>query len=195
MKILLIHVDHFEYQTRNKAIKSPEEITPSTEEGSMDDGLIAFCTVEKDDEKNPNEISRRASASIKEVAELVKAKNIMLYPYAHLSSNLGSADIAIPLLAEIENKLKKGEFNVKRSPFGYYKKFSMSCKGHPLSELSRNIIAEKIEQKAKPMKTIHKVLTIDGKVYSPEEYVLKPGNEEFKALVMKEALKKEMSVI
>ena len=185
-------MDHFEYQTRNKAIKSPEEITPSTEEGSMDDGLIAFCTVEKDDEKNPNEISRRASASIKEVAELVKAKNIMLYPYAHLSSNLGSADIAIPLLAEIENKLKKGEFNVKRSPFGYYKKFSMSCKGHPLSELSRNIIAEKIEQKAKPMKTIHKVLTIDGKVYSPEEYVLKPGNEEFKALVMKEALKKEL---
>jgi len=36
---------------------------------------------------------------------------------------------------------------VKRSPFGWYKAFTISCKGHPLSELSREIIPGK-EKKA-----------------------------------------------
>ncbi|MCW4033146.1 MAG: threonine--tRNA ligase, partial [Candidatus Bathyarchaeota archaeon] len=191
MRVLLIHTDHFEYQTKDKAIKNPEQITQDNKEATMDEALIAFCTIEKDDEKNPKEISKRASDSIKEVAELVKTKNIMVYPYAHLSSNLGSADIAIPLLEDIEKELHAAGYIVKRSPFGYYKKFNMACKGHPLSELSRNIVAEKKEKKAKPIKTTYKVLKIDGKVVSPEEYTLKPDNEEFNALVMKEALKKE----
>lgn len=192
MRILLIHADHFDYQTREKAIKVPEEITSLNKEGSMDDALVAFCTVEKDDGKNPNEISNRASASIKEVAELVKTKNIILYPYAHLSSDLGSSDIAIPLLERIEENLNQNNFTVKRSPFGYYKSFKLHCKGHPLSELSRNIVAEEIERKAKPLKTEYKVLTMDDKLHDPEEYVSTSGEEEFKTLVMKEALRKDL---
>ena len=192
MRVLLIHTDHFEYHTKDKAIKNPEQITQDNKEATMDEALIAFCTIEKDDEKNPKEISKRASDSIKEVAELVKTKNIMIYPYAHLSSNLGSADIAIPLLEDLEKELQDGGYIVKRSPFGYYKKFNMTCKGHPLSELSRNIVAEKKEKKTKPIKTTYKVLKTDGKVVSPEEYSQKPDNEEFNALVMKEALKKEL---
>lgn len=192
MRVLLIHTDHFEYQTKDKAIKNPEQITQDNKEATMDEALIAFCTIEKDDEKNPEEISKKASDSIKEVAELVKTKNIMIYPYAHLSSNLGSTAIAIPLLEDIEKELQDAGYNVKRSPFGYYKKFNMVCKGHPLSELSRNIVAEKKEKKVKPIKTVYKVLKTDGKVVSPEEYVQKPDNEEFNALVMKEALKKEL---
>ncbi len=158
----------------------------------MEDVLVAFCTVEKDDGKNLNEISNRASASIKEVAELVKTKNIMLYPYAHLSSDLGSSDVAIPLLERIEEDLKQNNFTVKRSPFGYYKSFKLHCKGHPLSELSRNIVAEEIERKAKPMKTEYKVLTMDDKLLDPKEYVSKSGEEEFKTLVLKEALRKDL---
>jgi threonyl-tRNA synthetase len=41
-------------------------------------------------------------------------------------------------LKDLELKLKT-EYEVKRAPFGYYKAFKVSCKGHPLSELSRSI--------------------------------------------------------
>jgi threonyl-tRNA synthetase len=41
----------------------------------------------------------------------------------------------------IEEALKKEGFSVKRSPFGWYKGFDIKCKGHPLSELSRDISA------------------------------------------------------
>ena len=39
--------------------------------------------------------------------------------------------------------LLKEKFTVSRAPFGWYKSFNLSCKGHPLSELSREFSAEK----------------------------------------------------
>ena len=62
---------------------------------------------------------------------------LVLYPYAHLSSNLSSPDTALEYLSEAEHVLKKEGFDVVRAPFGYYKEFELKCKGHPLSELSK----------------------------------------------------------
>ena len=86
---------------------------------------------------------RHAVTEIEKTSEQLKVKNIMLYPYAHLSSDLASPKRAQEILVETEYELRNKNFNVKRSPFGWYKAFKISCKGHPLSELSREIIPEK----------------------------------------------------
>ncbi|MEM4271775.1 MAG: threonine--tRNA ligase, partial [Candidatus Pacearchaeota archaeon] len=75
--------------------------------------------------------------AVKKTAEEVKAKNLVVYPYAHLSSNLAHPDTALEYLAEAEATLKKDGFKVVRAPFGYYKEFELKVKGHPLSELSK----------------------------------------------------------
>ncbi len=93
----------------------------------------------------------------------------MIYPYAHLSSNLADADKGISLLNLFEEKLNElNEFEVHRSPFGWYKAFKISCKGHPLSELSREIkgIEEDVTQ----------ALKAEEKVKS-YWYILKPNGE------------------
>ena len=60
--------------------------------------------------------------------------------------NLASPEIAVEILREAEKQLKK-DFDVTRAPFGYYKEFELKCKGHPLSELSREInVSEKIRE-------------------------------------------------
>ncbi len=60
-----------------------------------------------------------------------------------MSNNLASPSIAEEVLEKAEQMLKKIKgFNVLRAPFGYYKEFEMKVKGHPLSELSREIILE-----------------------------------------------------
>ena len=76
----------------------------------------------------------------------VKAENIVLYPYAHLSSSLSSPKVAVQVLKGAEEALNAEGLNVKRVPFGWYKAFEISCKGHPLSELSRTITAEEEEE-------------------------------------------------
>jgi len=189
MRVLLIHADHFEYEVKDEAVKDPEPVLESNRKDAMDDVLVAFCTVEKADERNPDKIASKAAESIKEVAGWVKTRSIMVYPYAHLSSDLGSKEYAIPLLQRLGSSLQSEGYDVKRSPFGWYKSFEIRCKGHPLSELSRTILVEEARKEAAPVKTEYKILSLDGKVYEPDAYAFKPKEKEFKALVEKEALK------
>ena len=166
MKILLIHADHFEYEVKQKAIKEPEELTEANKKDSMDEAVVAFCTVEKVDERNLDMVAQRASDSIEEVASWVKTKNVVIYPYAHLSPELGSSNAAISVLKKMEDTLKKEGYKVKRSPFGWYKSFNIKCKGHPLSELSRSITPEEVKTVVKPEE-------------KPSEFiVLEPEGEE-----------------
>jgi threonyl-tRNA synthetase len=63
----------------------------------------------------------------------------MIYPYAHLSSELASPKQAREISIALGEAVEKTDLEVKRSPFGWYKAFKLSCKGHPLSELAREI--------------------------------------------------------
>ena len=171
MKLLLIHSDYIEYEVKNKAISNPEEI--KLKKDRLEEVLTVFIAVEKIDEKSPNQTVLDASNEIEKTAEQLKVKNIMLYPYAHLSSNLGSPKIAKEILIELEYNLKNKYYNVKRSPFGWYKAFKISCKGHPLSELSRDIIAGKEKEsieKEKEIKSEWKILTPEGEFIDAEKF-------------------------
>jgi threonyl-tRNA synthetase len=189
MRLLLLHCDSFEYSVRQEAIKAPERIGQN-KGGKFENVLVALCTVEKEDESNPVEVETRVADSIAEVAKSVKTDRILVYPYAHLSSSLASPAAAIPVLQQTAANLQSKGFEVHRSPFGYYKSFSLRCLGHPLSELSRTIRPEAARAEPAPVKTYYKVLALDGKLYEPGEYVFKPGEDEFRILVEKEALKK-----
>ncbi|HOI77134.1 MAG TPA: threonine--tRNA ligase [Methanofastidiosum sp.] len=134
MRILLIHSDYLEYEITSKT-KIAEEIEDSLKKGRMEDCLSVFVAVEEGDDDS---VIDKAFNEVAEVSKSVKSEKVFLYPYAHLSNNLASPEIAIKLLKDLENKLKT-EYEVKRAPFGYYKAFKVSCKGHPLSELSRSI--------------------------------------------------------
>ena len=134
MQILLIHSDYLEYEITSKT-KIAEEIEDSLKKGRMEDCLSVFVAVEDGDDDS---VIDKAFNEVAEVSKSVKSDKVFLYPYAHLSNNLASPEIAIKLLKDLENKLKT-EYEVKRAPFGYYKAFKVSCKGHPLSELSRSI--------------------------------------------------------
>ncbi len=138
MKILLLHCDWVEWEPTKKAVKSAEEPVEMNVTRA-EDCLVVFTSVEKADEKDPAKIVQEYLKNVKDVAGQVKTKNIVVYPYAHLSSNLSSLDIALMVLKNCESELKKEGYNVWRAPFGWYKKFSFKTKGHPLSELSREI--------------------------------------------------------
>jgi len=190
MRVLLIHAESFEYRVREKAVDEPEEFDPSRSHVQMKQVVVAFCTIEKDDDKAPSKVAENGADAIKEVAAQVKARNIMLYPYAHLSSSLASRDPAIKVVATMEALLKDEGFTVQRSPFGYYKSFRIHCLGHPLAELSRTITAEKKAEERAPVPTEYMIMDLKGNLHRPDDYHFSKGEEEFRTLVEKEALKK-----
>ncbi|WP_258084684.1 threonine--tRNA ligase [Thermococcus thermotolerans] len=140
MRMLLIHSDYLEYEVKDKALKNPEPISEEQRKGRLDEVLAVFISVERVDETNPEEVVEKALTEIKDVAGQVKASRVFVYPFAHLSSELAKPDVALDVLRKLEERLREEGFEVKRAPFGYYKAFKLSCKGHPLAELSRTIV-------------------------------------------------------
>jgi threonyl-tRNA synthetase len=188
---LLIHSDHFEFEVKSQAIKAAEPMMEELKKDSIDDALIVFCTIENNDEQNTDSLILQVANEISKTASNVGTTNILVYPYAHLSDDLGPPSLAIPLLKKLTENLASRGLNVKRSPFGYYKSFKLECKGHPMAELSKSISVEKPKSKPKPIETEFKVFSPDGKLSDPEEY-LKYQDHEFKSLIEKEVFKKAL---
>lgn len=140
MKILLLHTDFMEWEPKKKALKSAEDVKKG--KVRVPEALVSLTSVEAGDEKDPEGVAKRTVQEILSVFRQVKAKNIVLYPYVHLSQNPAKPDTALKILKGMEKELKGKKMPVKRAPFGYYKAFDLKCKGHPLSELSREILPE-----------------------------------------------------
>jgi threonyl-tRNA synthetase len=193
LRLLLIHADKFEYETKEKAVKEPEPLSEHGKKGGLQDGLVVFSTVEKADEESPENTVSNAVDSIAEVLGWLKTKRVMIYPYAHLSTSLASRDPAIKILKDLEQKLVEHGYEVGRSPFGWYKGFTITAKGHPLSELSRTITSKQTRKITAPIQSEYAIMDESGEVHSPESFQYGPGMEEFRSLVEKEALKKGLT--
>ncbi|MCQ2972745.1 MAG: threonine--tRNA ligase [archaeon] len=161
MRVLLIHSDYLNYNVKNKT-PIAEEIEDIKKEGKFDESLVVFTAVEKEDEKNPQGVVKNLIKEIKKTVEQVKAEKVILYPYAHLSSSLCAPKAAVEILKEAEVLAKEEGLDVYRVPFGWYKAFEISCKGHPLSELSRTITAEEEDEEVEEEKIPSKWIILDG---------------------------------
>ncbi|MFP3216668.1 MAG: threonine--tRNA ligase [Vulcanisaeta sp.] len=196
MRLLFIHAEDFSYQVREKAVENPEPLTPELERGSARNALVVFTTIEDSDSNDPNYVSYVVD-QILDVLNKVKASQIVLYPYAHLSPNLARPSVALDILLAIYNKLReKSPVPVMRAPFGYYKSFSIKCYGHPLSELSKTLSPSMVQQQAVQQQAASRdyyvILTPNGEEYEATKYPFKPGEDDLKVLVEKEVMKREL---
>ncbi len=168
MRVLLIHADRFGYEIKEPT-KMAEELPKGHEKKhEFKEALVAFSTIESSDD-DAEAIAQAVAADFDDVFKKVKAERLVLYPYAHLSSKLAPPKQAVDVLKAVEAALKEKGIEVHRSPFGWYKAFEIKCKGHPLSELSREFTAEKTVTREEVVEKISK-----------DHYILTPEGEEFR---------------
>ena len=127
MKQLMIHADLLEYWSTKATPVAEKE---GEHHKKLENVFVTFITVEPGDSKKVD----AAAAAIKEVAARVKCGQIFLYPYAHLSKRLSKPKEAVAVLNALAAQLQ-----CDRAPFGWYKKFHLHAKGHPLAEVSRDL--------------------------------------------------------
>lgn len=128
MRLLLIHSDHIESEARKKTKVAEED---AVLKDALDEALAVFCAVESIDEENIEDVIQQAADEIVTTARRLGTTNIMIYPYAHLSSDLASPEAAVDILRGLAEAIAGSDgFVVRRAPFGWYKAFSLSCKGH-----------------------------------------------------------------
>ena len=175
MKELIVHADKVTFEVTKKT-RLAEEIPSEMQKGEMENVMWVRIAVEKGDEKDINSIAERAVLDIEQISDKVKSRNVLLYPYAHLlmGAKPASKEAAIDLLKGMAGALRNAGFTVVRAPFGWYKKFTVHAKGHPLSELSRVFtVEEKVGEEKVGVSTS---LEAEEKLKS-KFYVLTPEGE------------------
>ena len=134
MRILQLHCDNISYEATKKEIKSAEDIEPKPV--SIDEVVVCFVAVENGDN---NDVGLNAISQIKESMQKIGCKKLLLYPYAHLSSDLAAPSTALSILKLMESESQ--DLEVSRAPFGWTKSYNVKVKGHPLAESSKVITA------------------------------------------------------
>jgi threonyl-tRNA synthetase len=146
--------------------------------------LLLTAVEEGDDEA----LAEKAVNDVRAFLGKLKVNRILIYPYAHLSSNLAKPAEALKVLKAMEAYAKEKGIETHRAPFGWNKQFSVSVKGHPLAEQSRQYAPlqegaeatpKKEEKESKALKAEEKlksfwhVLQPDGKLVSVENFNFK----------------------
>jgi threonyl-tRNA synthetase len=145
LRILQLHSDFIEYKPIKKEVAMAEETEKKPKR--LDDLVVLFTCVEEGDNEA---VAKQAIDEVKDALQKLKAEKILIYPYAHLSSNLAKPATALKILKAMEKHAKDIGIETYRSPFGWNKQFSLSIKGHPLAEQLRVITpAEKKEEEEK----------------------------------------------
>jgi threonyl-tRNA synthetase len=138
MRMLFLHADFIEYEPISKEIQLAEEGIPIAKK-RMDDVIVVLTAVESEDDENT---ASDSSTEIRKYGDIVKCDQVLIYPYAHLSSNLASPKVALQILQYLEMGVRKSFPIVARAPFGWTKSFNIKVKGHPLAENARTITGQ-----------------------------------------------------
>jgi threonyl-tRNA synthetase len=131
MRFLQLHSDFIEYEPIVKEIKEFAEENVSKSKIRLEDLVVTLVAIEEGDNEK---LAMLAVNVIKKYMDTVKSRNLIIYPYSHLSSNLASPIVAFELLKSIERIAKESIEHVHRAPFGWTKALTINVKGHPLAE-------------------------------------------------------------
>ncbi len=139
MRFLSFHVDYFWYKvTKRGRSKVFEELSGRPRENRIENAIVFFLSIEKQDETNAQVIEKCLN-EIKKMMTQLKVSNLVLVPFAHLFGELSSPEFALNALQKLSSKLNEMGYSVLRLPFGWFHELELKAKGHPLSRISRII--------------------------------------------------------
>jgi threonyl-tRNA synthetase len=177
MRILQLHSNFIVYKPVQKEIAIAEEA--EKKENRLEEVVVLFTAVEKGDSEA---VGRKAIDEVETFLGKLKVNRILIYPYAHLSSDLAGPADALKIVKAMEAYAKEKGLETHRAPFGWNKQFTISIKGHPLAEQSRELLpekekeAEKVSEAAKAeekLKSFWHILQPDGKLVPVEDFTFK----------------------
>ncbi len=200
MQLLFIHSDFIEYEAKEKT-EVAEEIGIENRTERVEEALVVFIAVERGDERDRGYVVEKAVNEIISIANRVNTTRVVLYPYAHLSAELATPEVSREILIALADELRAqdAELEVKRAPFGWYKAFTLRCKGHPLSELSRRIRLEAASKReSKALEAEEKAESRfffmreegEGELISPHEFQFDTSTENLRKFYLYESEKR-----
>jgi threonyl-tRNA synthetase len=132
MRILQLHSNFIVFKPIEKEINIAEEAEKV--ERRVEEVLVLFTAIEEGDN---SDMVQKAIDDVRAFLGKLKVNRILIYPFAHLSSNLSQPSAALEIIKDMQAYAKSKGIETDRAPFGWNKQFTISIKGHPLAEQAR----------------------------------------------------------
>ncbi len=188
MRILQLHSNFIVFKPVEKEINIAEEAEKT--EKRFEEVVVLFTAIEEGD---TSAMAQKAINDVRAFLGKLKVNRILIYPFAHLSSNLSQPSEALKIIKAMEAYAKEKGIETYRAPFGWNKQFIISIKGHPLAEQARNYALSPAETEAQApcegkkeeetvsaalkaedtMKSYWHILQTDGSLVPVEEFKFK----------------------
>src|SRR5512141_2717166 len=133
MRILQLHSNFIVFKPIEKEINIAEEAEKI--ENRVEEVVVLFTAIEEGD---TSAMAQKAINDVRAFLGKLKANRILIYPFAHLSSNLSQPSEALKTIKDMEVYAKEKGIETYRAQFGWNKQFTISIKGHPLAEQARS---------------------------------------------------------
>jgi hypothetical protein len=95
----MFNVREFWYKTYEKTLK---EVKDTDEEESVEDAIVVFANVEREDQEQTTGIIRKAVKNILWLAKKTGRSRIVLHSFAHLSDSKSSVEFAAQYFLEFK---------------------------------------------------------------------------------------------
>jgi threonyl-tRNA synthetase len=174
LRILQLHSNFIEYEPIKKEIATAEKCEKKRQR--LEELVVLFTCVEEGDDEA---VARKAVEEVGSSLQQLKVNKVLIYPYAHLSSNLAKPAAALKVVKAVEKYAKEAGIETYRTPFGWCKQFSISIKGHPLAEQSKVVVPTEVEEKEVVSKALKEeerlkpswfILQTDGKMVPVKKF-------------------------
>jgi threonyl-tRNA synthetase len=186
MRILQLHSNFIVFKPVQKEITIAEEA--EQKENRVEEVVVLFTAIEEGDNI---QIGHKAIDDVRAFLGKQKTNRILIYPFAHLSSNLSQPSEALKIIKDMEGYAKEKGIETYRAPFGWNKQFTIAIKGHPLAEQARSYVPTAISAEAqaesvckKEEEPVSAALKAEDKMQSFWHVILPDGSlvpvEEFK---------------
>jgi hypothetical protein len=136
MKLLMFGANEFWYKTFSKTVDTVRNID---EEKQVQDAVVIFVNVEKEDENRKEEVSSQAAGNIRWLAKKNNINKVVLHSFAHLSDSKSSIEFANDIINSIKQKLSSKGIETYITPFGYFLEFKIHVKGDSLAKVWKAI--------------------------------------------------------
>jgi len=136
LKLLMFYAPEFWFKTYRKVLPEAED---TEADKLVHDAVVIFFHAEPSDEERMNKVITKFVKNVKWLAGKFKVKSVVLHSFNHLSSEKAPPEIAMQIVRQVEERLKRTNYEIFITPFGYLNEWRIYVAGESLAKVFKEI--------------------------------------------------------
>jgi len=128
----MLFTDRFAYRPAHKTLENEPDCSDPAE---ILDTVVGLIHAEAADEENTSAVEKKLVKNLKWGARKNESRRIVLHTFSPLAKTKASAECTRELLARVEERLRGADYEVWKTPFGYFLDLDLQAPGRSTARI------------------------------------------------------------